>query len=74
MMMTLLGAEPHVVERQVRETKGSHAKITYLKDLLKIHVKGVNDNTEEGDLVEANKFQDFDIRVYSVIGLLYSFV
>jgi hypothetical protein len=25
-------------------------------------------------LVEANKFQDFDIRVYSVIGLLYSFV
>jgi hypothetical protein len=45
-----------------------------MKDLLKIHVKSVNDNTEEGDLVEANKFQDFDIRVYSVIGLLYSFV
>jgi hypothetical protein len=29
MMMTLLGAEPHVAERQVRETKGSYAKIIW---------------------------------------------
>jgi hypothetical protein len=33
-------------------------------------VKSVNDNTEEEDLVEANKFQDFAIRVYPVIELL----
>jgi hypothetical protein len=32
-MMTLLGAEPHVDERQVRETIGAHTKITLRREM-----------------------------------------
>jgi hypothetical protein len=68
MMVTLLGAEPHVAESYVKETKGSHAKITYMNDLLKTHVKSVNNNTEEGDLWRSQDpgSGDADLRVQNI--------
>ncbi|MCI55174.1 hypothetical protein A2U01_0076424, partial [Trifolium medium] len=58
MMVSLLGAKPFDAKTQVRVTKGAHAKITYLKELFASHVQSVADYTEEGNLEEANKFQD----------------
>ncbi|XP_045822299.1 protein MAIN-LIKE 1-like [Trifolium pratense] len=67
MMVSLLGAKPFDAKTQVRVTKGAHAKITYLKELFASHVQSVADYTKESNLEEANKFQDFAIRVYLLI-------
>jgi hypothetical protein len=58
-MMTFLGAEPHVDERQIKETIGAYTKITYVRALFDRHVQSEAGYTKEGNPYEANKFQDF---------------